>query len=92
MYGLLSGLLEYFTRIMKWRSRGEILVNNYLQYLFSWNEFAEKILNLFPVCVQLRVRKYDLTYVMFKYFIAWLTYFVELSHAPSFLVLKTNSY
>ena len=41
MYGLLSGLREYFTRIMKWRSRGEILVNNYLQYLFSWNEFAK---------------------------------------------------
>ena len=41
MYGLLSGLREYFTRIMKWRSRGEILVNNYLQYFFSWNEFAK---------------------------------------------------
>ena len=67
MYGLLSGLREYFTRIMKWRSRGEILVNNYLQYLFSGMNLRE-FLNLFPVCVQLRVRKYDLTYVMFRYF------------------------
>ena len=67
MYGLLSGLREYFTRIMKGRSRGEILINNYLQYFLVGMDLR-KFLNLLPVCAQLRVRKYDLTYVMFKYF------------------------
>ena len=70
MYGLLSGLREYFTRIMKGRSRGKsssIIIHNI--FLVGMNLRKNfKFLDLFPVCAQLRVRKYDLTYVMFKYF------------------------